>query len=233
MSQLQDSQSELTAWEADCGTALPEASGPQDLLTQLRCCSEVVQKQIERAHEQLRDTTSFRRELVDLRSENDRLRAVLEDLWTKATDQASREDELRAEATAERDRAQAALAARRDLEGRLVEAEVQIRAATEKSDRFESAAQAAQERLIDLQRENVQKRVTVDPELEAARVCIEQLTADLHRVCSANERLRSLLNVFGLAGHLDSCPRSDRPEEPNDAAVRPDRIGRPSVDSRA
>jgi hypothetical protein len=121
-----------------------------------------------------------------------------------------REDELRAEATAERHRALAAVAAQTDLESRLAEVEDRLLTATEKFDQFESAAQqAARERLADPQPDIAQKSVLVDGDLEATRLRIEQLTADLHWACSANERLRSLLNVFGVMDHLESRPGPD------------------------
>jgi hypothetical protein len=149
-------------------------------------------------------------ELRAARSENDRLRAALENLQSQVTDGVRREDALRAEATAERNRVEAALAARSDLERRLVEAEARLRTETEKRDQLESAAlQAARERPAQVEPDNAQKSKLVDAELEAARLRVEQLTADLHSASSANERLRSLLNVFGVLNHLDSGPGPD------------------------
>jgi hypothetical protein len=133
----------------------------------------------------------------------------LEDVRRQATDGVRREDELRAEATAQRDRAAAALAARSDLERRLVEVEDRLRTETDRSDRLESEVQAARDRIAGLEHENAQKSAPVDGDLEAARLRIEQLIIDLHWACNANERLRSLLNVFGVVDHLESRPGPD------------------------
>ena len=203
LSQLQQGRSELAALEAECGAVLSDPGEPQDLLAQLRRCAAVAQKLLERAHEQLRHVTSLRDELLEVRSENDRLRAAVADLRRQAAEGVRREDELRAEATAQRDRAAAALAVRSDLERRLVEVEDRLRTATENSDRLESAAQAARDRLAEFERDIAQKPTLDDGDLEAARRRIEQLTVDLDRACNANARLCSLLNVFGMVDHLE------------------------------
>jgi chromosome segregation ATPase len=159
---------------------------------------------LERAYEQRRHLSSLRDELAEVRSENDQLRAALQHLRSQATASVRREDDLRAEAEDQRDRAAAALAARSDLERRLVEVEDQLRSATVKSDLFESAAQAARDRLAAFEYELAQKSTHGDGELDEARLRIEKLTGDLHWACNANARLRSLLNVFGIVDHLES-----------------------------
>ncbi len=211
MSQLQQGRSELAAQEAERGAALPERSKTQDLLAQLRSCSEVADRLLERAHEQLHQVTSLRDELGKARSENDRLRAALDGLHGQATEGVRREDELRAEAAAQRDRAAAALAAQADLARRLAEVEDQLRSATEKSDRLESEAQAARDRLAELEHEHdtSQKSTLGDGDLEAARLRIEQLTVDLHWARNANAQLRALLNVIGVVDHLEPRPKAD------------------------
>jgi hypothetical protein len=134
----------------------------------------------------------------------------LKDLRSQVTDGVRREDELRAEVTVERHRATAALAVRSDLERRLVEVEDRLRTATEKFDQLESDAQrVTRERPAEFEHDIAQKSKPVDGELEAARLRIEQLTTDLQWACSANERLRSLLNIFGLVEHLESHPGPD------------------------
>ncbi len=203
MSQLQQGRSELSARDAERGAALPEPSKTQDLLTQLRSCSEVAERLLERAHEQLRHVTSLRDDLGKARSENIRLRAALEDLNRQAAEGVGREDALRAEAAAERDRAAAALAERSDLAGRLAEVLDQLQSATEKSDRLESEVQAARDRLAEFEHDIAQKSSLGDGDLQAARLQIEQLTADLHGARNANAQLRALLNVFGVVDHLE------------------------------
>ncbi|MGO9468665.1 MAG: hypothetical protein ACLQIB_36090 [Isosphaeraceae bacterium] len=93
MSQLQQGQSGLAARQTERGAALPETSKTQDLLAQVRSCSEVAQRLLERAHEQLRHVTSLRDELGKARSENDRLRAALEDLRSQAAEGVRREND--------------------------------------------------------------------------------------------------------------------------------------------
>lgn len=204
MSQLQQGRSALAAREAECGAALPEPSKTLDLVAQVRSCSEVAERMLERAHDQGRHVSSLRDELTEVRSENDRLRAALQDLRSQATEGIRREDELRALATAQRDRAAAALLAQSELERRLVEVEDRLRSATEKSDRLESEAQAARDRLAQFEHDIAQKSTLGDGDLEAARLRIEQLTVDLHWARNANARLRSLLHVFGVVDHLES-----------------------------
>jgi hypothetical protein len=109
----------------------------------------------------------------------------------------------RAEATARRDRA----AARVDIEHRLEEVTDRLRAETEKSHRLESEAQVARDRLAELQRDIAQKRALGDGDLRAAQARIAQLGAELHEARTANERLRCLLKVFGLAEHLNAVRR--------------------------
>ena len=77
-------------------------------------------------------------------------------------------------------------------------------------DQLESKAErAARERPAEVEHDIAQKSKLVDAELEAARLRVEQLTTDLHWAFSANERLRSLLNVFGLVDHLESGRGAD------------------------
>jgi len=211
MSHLQHGRSELYAREAECGAALPEPTKTQDLLTHLRSCSEVAQKLFDQSHEQRRRVTSLADELGEVRSENARLRAALEELRRQATEGVRREDELRAELTVERDHAVAARAARSDLERRLVEVEDRLRSTTEQSDRLESVAQAARDRLAEFEHDIAQKSTAVDGDLEAARLGIEQLTVDLRWASNANAQLRALLNVFGMVDHLESRSGPDRP----------------------
>ena len=141
MSQIRQDRCEFACQETAFGADHPEPGKTLDLLTELGHCSGVVRQQIEGAHEQLRNVKSLCDELRAARSENDRLRAALEDLHSQVTDGFCREDALRAEASAEQHRALAALAARSDLERRLVEAEDQLRTATEKLDQLETEAQ--------------------------------------------------------------------------------------------
>jgi uncharacterized coiled-coil DUF342 family protein len=210
MPQLHQERSEPAARGAEGGADRPEPSKTQDLVSTLRHCSGVLRQQLERAQEHLRHITSLADELREARSENDRLRAALEDVHNQVTDGVRREDALRAEATAERDRAAGALAARSDLERHLVEVEDRLRTATEKLDQLESAAQqAARERAAESEHDIAQKSKRGEGELEAARLRIEQLVADLHWARSANERLRSLLNVFGVVDHLESRRGAD------------------------
>jgi hypothetical protein len=165
---------------------------------------------MEGAHEQIRHVKALCDELRAARSENDRLRAALGDLQSQVTEGVLREDALRAEAAAERQRVAAALAVRSDLERRLVEVEVRLRTETEKREQLEKAAlSAARERPAQAEQDSAQKSKLVDAELNAARLRVKQLTTDLDRVSSANERLRSLLNVFGVVDHLDPGPGSD------------------------
>ena len=131
MSQIAQDRCEFASQEAASGADHPEASKTLDLLSELRRCSGVVRRQIEGANEQLRHFKSVCDELRAARSQNDRLRAALEDLHSQVTDGARREDALRAEATAERHRVAAALAARSDLERRVVEVEDRLRTETE------------------------------------------------------------------------------------------------------
>ncbi len=204
MSRLQQGESELATRESDYGAAISEPARTPDLLEQLGSCSEVAQRLLDRAHEHRRHVASLRDELGHARSENDRLSAALGDLRTQATEGARREDELRAAASAEWDRAAAALEARSDLERRLVEVEDRLRIEIAKSDRLQSEAQAARDRLAEFEQNDSQKSTRVDGDLDAARLRIEQLTNDLQSACNANARLRSLLNVFGMVEHLQS-----------------------------
>jgi DNA repair exonuclease SbcCD ATPase subunit len=210
MSQITQDRSELASQETAFGADCPEPSKTLDLIAELRHCSGVVRQQIEGAHEQLRHVKSLGDELRAARSENDRLRAALEELQSQVTDGVRREEALRAEATAEGQRGAAALAARSDLECRLVEVEDRLRTETEKCEQLESAALlAARERPAEVEQDITQNSKLVDAELEAARLRIEQLTTDLHQASSANERLRSLLNVFGMVDHLDPSTGPD------------------------
>jgi chromosome segregation ATPase len=210
MSQLRQASTESAAREAEFGADHPEPSNPPNLLDELRQCGQAARQQLERAHEQLRHVTALCDELRDVRSENDRLRAALEDLNRQVADGARRQDELRVEATAERDRAATALAVRSDLERRLAEVENRLRTATENLDALDSAAkQADRDRLTERERDNAQRSELVNRDIEAAQLRIEQLTAELHWACSANERLRALLNVFGVVDHLESRPGPD------------------------
>ncbi|HZW33094.1 MAG TPA: hypothetical protein VFF52_20425, partial [Isosphaeraceae bacterium] len=105
-----------------------------------------------------------------------------------------------AEATAAKARAAAAAATRAELEGRLAELEDRLRKADEQSQRLQDQLQA--------QREQAAARPPeAEPEpalAEVDRLRITELTADLDAARAANERLRSLLNVFGLVDHLES-----------------------------
>jgi chromosome segregation ATPase len=138
---LEQLPGELPIRAAEYGAALPEPSESQELLTQLRVCSEAAQQQVERAHEQLRCVSALCDELRERR---------------------------------------------------------------EKCDRLDSAALAARDRLAELEREIAEKSTLTDGELEAARLRIQHLTDDLHWARNANERLRSLLSVFGVVDHLES-----------------------------
>jgi chromosome segregation ATPase len=110
----------------------------------------------------------------------------------------------RAGATAASDRAAAAGATRAELEGRLAEFEDRLRAANERAQRLEGEMQAQRDWVAVPQSESELGRSLADDGREADRLRIEQLTADLDEARAANERLRSLLNVFGLVDHLGS-----------------------------
>jgi DNA repair exonuclease SbcCD ATPase subunit len=210
MSQITQDRRESASPDTGFGADQPEPNKTLDLLTELRHCSGIVRQQIEEAHEQLGHIKSLCDELRAERSENDRLRAAVEDLRTQVTNGVRREDALRAEATAERHGAAAAIAARSDLERRLFELEDRLRTETEERRQLESEAErAARERPAEVEHGIAQKSKPADAELKAARVRIDQLTTDLHRASSANERLRSLLNVFGVVDHLESGPEPD------------------------
>ena len=111
-------------------------------------------------------------------------------------------ENARAEATAASDRAAAAAATRAELEGRLAEFEDRLRAANEQSQRLEGEMQAQRDWVAALPSESDPGRSLADGDREADRLRIEQLTADLDQARAANERLRSLLNVFGLVDEL-------------------------------
>jgi hypothetical protein len=210
MSQITPVRCESASPETGFGADRPEPSKTLDLLTEFQHCSGILRKQIEEAHERLRHVKSLCDELRATRSENDRLRAAVEDLHTQVTDGVRREDALRAEATTGRNGALAAIAARSDLERRLSEVEDQLRIETEKRRQLEFDAQrVARERSAEVEHGIAQKSKLADAELEAARLRVGQLTTDLDRASSANERLRSLLNVFGMVGHLESGPEPD------------------------
>jgi hypothetical protein len=210
MSQITQDRCESASPQTGFAADRPEPSKTLDLLTEVRHCSGIVRQQIEEAHEQLRHVKSLCDELRAARSENDRLRASVLDLRTQVTDGVRREDALRAEAAAERNGARAAIAARSDVERRLFEVEDQLRIETEKRCQLESEAQrAARELPAEVEHGIAEKSKLADAEMEAARLRVDQLTTDLHRASSANERLRSLLNVFGVVDHLEFGPEPD------------------------
>jgi chromosome segregation ATPase len=113
-------------------------------------------------------------------------------------------ENARAEATAASERALAAAATRAKLEGRLAEFEDRLRATHDQSQRAESELQAQRDRVVALTSESDHGRSLADGDREADRLRLEQLTADFDKARAANERLRSLLNVFGLVDHLGS-----------------------------
>ena len=118
-------------------------------------------------------------------------------------------EDARAEATAASESAAAAAAARAELEGRLAEFEDRLRAAHEQSQQVETEMQALRETVAALPSESDPGRSLSDGDHEANQLRIEELTADLDRARAANERLCSLLNVFGLVDHLG--PGAGRP----------------------
>jgi chromosome segregation ATPase len=120
----------------------------------------------------------------------------------------------RAAATAARDRAAAATATRAELEGRLAEFEDRLRAANERSQQLEDEMQAQRERVAALPSENGPAQSLGDGDRDADRLRIEQLTADLDQARAANERLRSLLNVFGLVDHMGPGARGAVSRDP-------------------
>jgi chromosome segregation ATPase len=209
MRQLEQGPSELADPEAESGADLVEPGQQEDLAVQLVRCTEVAQNAVEWGREHLRQVVSLCDELREVRSENDRLRSTLEERRRQVSDGARREDDLRADLTAERDRAAAAFLARSELERRLAGVEDRLRSATEKSDRLESELRSARSRLAEIEHEIAQKSTGVAGDIEAAHLRIEQLTVDLEWARNANARLRSLLNVFGLVDHLESRPGSD------------------------
>jgi chromosome segregation ATPase len=120
----------------------------------------------------------------------------------------------RAAATAASDRAAAATATRAELEGRLAEFEDRLRAANERSQQLEDEMQAQRERVAALPSENGPAQSLGDGDRDADRLRIEQLTADLDQARAANERLRSLLNVFGLVDHMGPGARGAVSRDP-------------------
>jgi hypothetical protein len=106
---------------------------------------------------------------------------------------------------ARRHDAAAAESARADLEHRLVEVDDRLRAEIETSNRLDSEARAARAQLALFQHATDQSHAFAG-DLEAARLRIEQLAADLCQARTANEQLRAVLNIFGLADHLESRP---------------------------
>ncbi len=111
-------------------------------------------------------------------------------------------ESARALATAASDRAAAAAATRAELEGRLAEFEDRLQAANEQSQRLEGEMQAQRDWVAALPSENGPGQSLADGDRESDRLRTEQLTADLDQARAANERLRSLLNVFGLVHDL-------------------------------
>jgi chromosome segregation ATPase len=105
----------------------------------------------------------------------------------------------RAGATAASDLAEAT---RAELEGRVAELEDRLRAANEQFQRLEGEMQAQHDWVAAPPPESDPGRSLADGDREADRLRIQQLTADFDEARAANERLRSLLNVFGLVDHL-------------------------------
>jgi chromosome segregation ATPase len=103
-----------------------------------------------------------------------------------------------AEATAATDRAAASATARAELEGRLAELEDRLQAADEQSRLLEDELQAQRASVAVQQPESEPGRSLAD--VDQPRIA--QLTVDLDETRAANERLRSLLGVFGLVDHL-------------------------------
>jgi chromosome segregation ATPase len=119
----------------------------------------------------------------------------------------------RAETTASRGHATIAAAERADLERRLAAAQEELRSATRRADESEAEARAARDLLATAHDDNA-RAPSGSGDLDAARRQIEELTEQLRQARGAIERLRSLLGVFGLVGHLGEddtgtrCPGS-------------------------
>jgi hypothetical protein len=148
------------------------------------------------------DEAAFREAERQVRAENDGLRQALE----VARDRA---DLSAMHVSAEPARAEAAAWA--DLEQRFAEAHDRLRTETQRADQMEADYQAVCERLAGLHRSAARDPSdSIDPaptsansevamhHISAAALRLDELTEQLHRSRAANERLRSLLKVFGL-----------------------------------
>jgi chromosome segregation ATPase len=169
---------------------------------------------IEQQRDQLTAMTRRNEELAErargLEAELSRLQRDREDERGQArrSQEALRRDvaSAQAEASAATDRAAEAATTRAELEGRLADLEDRLRAANDQCQRLEVELKARRDH------EAVPQPATEPGRSEAAgdhgvyRLGIDQLTADLDEARAANERLRSLLNVFGLVDHLGSGP---------------------------
>jgi chromosome segregation ATPase len=232
--QLQETEAQLAS--VDPGTIEAKARELEELRTErdrFAASQQGWQKQLDADRVQFetaiqslqREAETLRHQLESVATERDAARKQLEALVQERDRLAARRvddkerqgkslealrhdlDLARAEAGARRDDAAAAESARADLEHRLVEVEDRLRTANETSNRLDSEARAARARLAELQHASDHRKAFAG-DLEAARLCIEQLTVDFRQARIANEQLRALLNVFGLVDHLDSRPGS-------------------------
>jgi chromosome segregation ATPase len=192
-------------------------SAPRDELEQARSQNEGLRATLEELHSQtsdgIRRQEALRAELQETKAQlasliDERDRAVAaraeESQTHRSTVQVLKSEVELAQrnATASGDRAATAEAARAEVERCLSLARDQHTAANVNIQRLELAAQAARDRLEELQNNAGQESARAGVELEAARSGTSQLKLELEAVRGANERLRSLLSVFGMVDHL-------------------------------
>jgi chromosome segregation ATPase len=207
-------QAEVRAAEADrlrlAGLAqeLEVLRADRDRLGALRQAGEARENELRARIEEIESRTGAERDQAE----------ALRLAWQEDLERASRErlEALRRELTTAESKAAAAkagaAATREELECRLAELEDRLGAANDQSERLTSELQAERDRATARQREDepAQSRAGADePRIEA-------LTALLAEARAANERLRALLNAFGLVDHLESAdPRARASASPS------------------